>query len=400
MARWETRPPSDVSPDGTAGRRDSETTRPVDFDAALDVLGEAIVVYDAAGRLVYCNSRFREIYGYSRDEARPGVHFRALGEIDVARGNVVVGDEYGGADAYLARKAEYRRTLKGSFTVQLKDGRWLKTTDRAIPGGGFVSVQADVTELKRAEAEMARAKAEAERSNNAKSDFLARMSHDLRTPLNSILGFSELIAAGADLGPDGERVRGYVDAVHTAGVQLHALINDILDIAKVEAGQLSLEEEAVDLTAEVSACLRQARGAGRAGIAATRLTADISPILRADPRRLRQILSNLLSNALKFTPPEAEVEAAIVAADDGGCAILVKDRGPGVPEADLARILLPFEQAGGSALSRASTGGAGLGLAIAKSLTELHGGDLTLENRAGGGLVVRVVLPAERILGA
>lgn len=372
------------------------------LDAALDVLGEAFVIYDADGRLVYCNRTFRDLYGYTEEETRPGVHFRTLGEIDVARGNVVIGDEYGDGEAYLARKAEYRRTLQGSFTVQLKDGRWLKTTDRAIPGGGFVSVQADVTELKQAEAAMAAAKLEAERSNRAKSDFLARMSHDLRTPLNSILGFSELMAAAGDLGPEGERVRGYIDAVHSAGVQLHGLINDILDIAKVEAGRLTLQEDQVDLTAEVGACIRLVRSAREGESAACRLVADSSPVVQADARRLRQIVSNLLSNALKFTPPTGEVEVTIAGGADGGCVIAVRDQGPGVPDGDLERIVLPFEQARTSALQASpdARDGSGLGLAIAKSLTELHGGRLSLANRPGGGLEVAVHLPADRVLQA
>ncbi|MCZ7599642.1 MAG: PAS-domain containing protein [Gammaproteobacteria bacterium] len=110
----------------------------------LDALGsivEAIVIYDADGRLVVCNENFRKLYGYSEDEARPGVHFSELGRIDVERGNVAVGDEYGDGEAYLARKAEYRRKLEGSFIVRLRDGRWIKTIDRPVRGGGFASIR-------------------------------------------------------------------------------------------------------------------------------------------------------------------------------------------------------------------------------------------------------------------
>lgn len=375
--------------------------------AALDVLGEAFVIYDRDGRLVYCNSRFREIYGYSDADACPGVHFRELGEIDVARGNVVVGDEYGSDQAYLDRKAEYRRTLQGSFTVQLKDGRWIRTTDRAIPGGGFVSVQSDVSELKQAEADMAEAMEEAERSSRAKSEFLARMSHDLRTPLNSILGFSELIASAADLGPEGERVRGYADAVHLAGSHLHALINDILDIAKVEAGKLVLEEESVDLAAEVASCMRLLRPPARAEkLAVCRLVADAAPMVRGDARRLRQIFVNLLSNALKYTPSDGRIEITLAMCDDGGCSVCIDDSGVGVPPEDMERILKPFEQSGGTPLhvdameSAAQTGaggGSGLGLAIATSLAELHEAALSLADSPLGGLAATVRFPAHRV---
>ncbi|KAA3624268.1 MAG: diguanylate cyclase, partial [Proteobacteria bacterium] len=121
---------------------------------ALDNIIEAIVIYDADGRLVVCNENFRALYGYTLEETRAGVHFSKLGRIDVERGNVAVGDEFGSGDAYLARKAEYRRKLEGSFIVQLKDGRWIKTIDRRLSDGGFVSIQIDVTEVKTLEQDM------------------------------------------------------------------------------------------------------------------------------------------------------------------------------------------------------------------------------------------------------
>ncbi|MBP5857307.1 PAS-domain containing protein [Marivibrio halodurans] len=378
--------------------------------AALDVLGEAFVIYDKDGLLIYCNRRFREIYGYSAEEARPGVHFRDLGRIDVARGNVVVGDEYGSDEAYLDRKAEYRRTLEGSFTVRLRDGRWLKTTDRAIPGGGFVSVQADVSDLKQAEVDMAYAKDLAERANLAKSDFLARMSHDLRTPLNSILGFSELLAGAADLGPEDERMRAYADAVHFAGSHLHALINDILDIAKVEAGKLVLEEEPVDLAAELAGCMRLLRSPSEVGdMAVCRLVAEVAPVVRGDARRLRQIFVNLISNALKFTPPDGVVELSVSRLPDGGCRVCVSDNGIGVAPEDMDRIVKPFEQGSGTSLRSepvestgpATTwGGSGLGLAIAKSLAELHDATFSLSPSREGGLAVAVDFPPHRMRAA
>jgi diguanylate cyclase (GGDEF)-like protein/PAS domain S-box-containing protein len=122
--------------------------------AALDSLAEAMVIYDAEGCLVACNENFRRLYGYGKEEARVGVHFKELGRIDVERGNVAVGDEYGSGEAYLARKAEYRKRLQGSFIVELKDGRWIKTTDRPLKGGGFASIQIDITEVKALEQKM------------------------------------------------------------------------------------------------------------------------------------------------------------------------------------------------------------------------------------------------------
>jgi len=165
-------------------------------------VSEALAVYDAEGRLVICNQNFRDLYGYSNIEARPGVHFRELGKIDLERGNVAIGDEYGDGEAYLQRKAEYRNNLEGSFIVKMKDGRWFKTTDRRLPRGGFVSVQSDITNEKEAEFELRAAKESAEIANRAKTEFLANMSHELRTPLNSIIGFSHVMIEGlfGDLG--------------------------------------------------------------------------------------------------------------------------------------------------------------------------------------------------------
>lgn len=136
-----------------------------EFLSLMDVIDEAIVIYDRDGALVYCNRAFRELYKYSPDEAAPGVHYSELGRIDVSRGNVVVGDEFGSGAEYLKRKAEYREKLEGSFTVQLRDGRWLKTTDRRLPSGGFISIQADVTDLKKAEESLKVANESLQRAN-------------------------------------------------------------------------------------------------------------------------------------------------------------------------------------------------------------------------------------------
>jgi len=150
----------------------SESTRSLLFDA-LNSMEEGLVVYDADGCLQACNQAFLDMYGYAADEAVPGVHYRELGEIDILRGNVVVGDEEGGD--YLERKTEYRKTLIGSFTIKLQDGRWIRTTDRVMPDGGFVSVHVDVTDLKLAQENMRNAQAEAKRHESE----LARLNDNL-----------------------------------------------------------------------------------------------------------------------------------------------------------------------------------------------------------------------------
>ena len=364
---------------------------------ALAAINEAFVLYGPDGRLITCNQRFRDLYGYSEEEARPGVHFRELGRIDVARGNVVTGDEQGDGEAYLARKAEYRRRLEGSFIVQLKDGRWLNTTDRRTSEGGFVSIQSDITELKRAEEEMAAAKRQAEVASQAKSEFLANMSHELRTPLNSILGFSELIAQPGFAATDPEKTRDYAEMIHRAGGLLLELINDVLDLSKIEAGQVQLQDAEIDLSEAVETCLSMVRP--RAARAEVRLRYEAParlPRLRADRRYLQQIVLNLLSNAVKFTGEGGEVAVSAELAVCGGLRVVIADDGIGIPVQEQENVMQPFGQVAES--YRRGHQGTGLGLPICKSLVELHGGRFDLDSAPGKGTTVRITFPPERTL--
>jgi len=229
-------------------------------------------------------------------------------------------------------------------------------------------------------------------ANAAKSDFLARMSHELRTPLNAILGFSELIATqyhGADAG---ERYQEYGRMIHLSGGHLLSLINDILDLSKIEAGGFELIEEQVDLDAILEQCLALLAPT----VDAKRLGLSYAPAavrLHADPRAIKQIVLNLLSNAVKFTPEGGEVRVA--SADEaGGITITVADTGCGMSQDDLARVFRVF---GRSRATIARDGeGTGLGLNIAKGLVELHGGSLTLRSQPGAGTTAEAWFPASR----
>ena len=362
---------------------------------ALAAINEAFVLYGPDGRLITCNQRFRDLYGYSEEEARPGVHFKDLGRIDVERGNVVTGDEQGDGAAYLARKAEYRRRLEGSFIVRLKDGRWLNTTDRRTSEGGFVSIQSDITELKRAEEEMAAAKRQAEVANQAKSEFLANMSHELRTPLNSILGFSELIAQTGFAEAHPEKVQDYAEMIHSAGGLLLELINDVLDLSKIEAGQVELQDAPVDLRETLENCLSLVRPhAERGGVGLRLEVAGDLPRLSADRRYLQQIVLNLLSNAVKFTAEDGEILVSAELCARGGLRIAIADDGIGIAEGELEKVMQPFGQVAES--YRRAHQGTGLGLPICKSLVELHGGRFELDSAPGAGTSVSVTFPPER----
>ena len=239
--------------------------------------------------------------------------------------------------------------------------------------------------------ELAVAKNAADKANKMKSEFLSNMSHELRTPLNGILGFSEFMRDGYGGEPDPKKVVEYAGDIHKAGTHLLQLINDLLDISKVEAGFMELDEENIEAKPLFETSLNLIRAdARRCGVRAI-LAAD--PSIRTifvDPFRLRQILLNLLSNAVKFTPSGGSVTLGL-ARQEKGIAITVADTGSGLTEAEIALALLPFRQV--EAMIATKHEGTGLGLPIAKHLAELHGGHLTIRSVKGKGTTVSVNLP-------
>lgn len=366
------------------------------FAESLEAISEAIVIYDADGRLVTCNRNFRELYGYSEEEARPGVHFAELGKIDVARGHVVVGDEHGGGDAYLERKAEYRRKLEGSFIVQLKDGRWLKTTDRRMSGGGFVSVQVDVTEIKHREEEFRKAMEQAEAAARSKSEFLANISHDLRTPLNAILGFSEMILTEVSGPFENETYRGYLENIHKGGELLLSIVNDILDTAKLDSGKYSLRPErfdAIELAEEVVATFTPISLEKDLRISVT-APPDGIPTIVTDRRALVQIMNNLVSNACKHTDRGGSIDLRWRLSENRHLEFSVTDNGVGMPPELVAKIGEPF-LADGSATALRSERGTGLGFYICTKLVELLGATLSVDSTPGEGTAVTVQWPLQ-----
>jgi len=241
------------------------------------------------------------------------------------------------------------------------------------------------------------ARVEAMKANEAKSRFLANMSHELRTPLNSIIGFSDIMLTGT-FGPmENERYRGYVDDIRFSGNHLLEVINDILDLSKIEASMMELEEARVGIPETLEAARTMV--APRAAERGQRLTIEAAnnlPDLWADDRRLRQILVNLVGNAVKFSPEGAVIRLSAGMEADGTIALSVADPGVGIAPEDLATVLEPFGQVNETILE--SQEGTGLGLPLAKRLAELHGGTLEIDSVPGKGTTVTVRLPASRII--
>jgi signal transduction histidine kinase len=255
------------------------------------------------------------------------------------------------------------------------------------------------SDLELANVELAAAKHRAEVASRMKTEFLANVSHELRTPLNSIIGFSEMIDNEAH-GPIGnDRYRSYIRDINASGQHLLGVVNDILDISKIEVGEFELQEDEVDIAEIVEMSMRVVdERASRAGVILKSEIAPSLPSLRGDARRVRQILLNLLSNSVKFTASGGAVSVHAGRAADGGLTVSVIDTGIGIAPEDMEKAMMPFGQVDGR-LNRKYEG-TGLGLPLAKSLTELHDGRFTVRSAIGKGTTVTLDFPAMRTIAA
>lgn len=298
------------------------------------------------------------------------------------------------------------QTAKGGFMpLFMTMGRVGEESPDDVADMRLCVVLRDITQWKRAEDDLIAARHNAEKANTAKSDFLAKISHEIRTPLNAILGFSEVMLEER-FGPIGNpRYKDYINDIHTSGAHVINLVNDMLDISKIEAGQLDLTFTAVDLVEVLKECVSLMQPQANEGRVIIRTSfADDLPRVVADAKTMRQIALNLLSNSIKFTAEGGQVIVSAVVEKDGSLILRVRDTGVGMSEADLSKAMEPFRQIeqnsekDGVAHKAMSSGGTGLGLPLTKALVEANRAQFLIESTPAKGTLIRVVFPNTRVL--
>ena len=358
--------------------------------AMLENIRHGICLFDDQGRVLAANRMFHELLGVPAEVLEPGALHRDFVAELLARGEFGEG-EAAAATAAILLSRDHRVPYRN---VRMRpDGRVIDVVSDPIAGGGFVMTYTDITTERGVRAELEFARDAAEAANAAKGRFLATMSHELRTPLTAVIGFAEALRAHPDAAARDE----YLATIHDAGRHLLGLINDILDVAKAEHGGLSVQVEPVDVGELLEGVGRVMRSAATVGEVELTIDAPAGlPGARADALRLRQVLLNLVSNAIKFTPSGGSVRVEAVMEPDGAMLLRVTDTGIGMEEADIPRAFQPFNQLD-SSLSRRFEG-SGLGLHLSRTLAEAQGAELTLQSRPGEGTVATLRIPPERVL--
>ncbi len=378
----------------------------------MDSIDQGFAVWNADHRLVVWSKRCVDFWYYPKNILRSGMHMLDLLKHLARQGAFGDGDIEVVAEREFERVADAGAASEESF--RMKDGRRILVRRFPLEHGGNVSMYTDVTEREQATEELKKshdnlerrveertqdlemARDEAVLANQAKSEFLANMSHELRTPLNAIIGFSQMTASET-FGPLGDpKYRENASIVATAGEYLLQLIADILDLSKIEANALILEDEHLDLEniTETAAKIILPR-ASRSELDLSILVSEGLPILRGDRLRVKQMVLNLIDNAVKYTPAGGRITVDIGTDADNGVRIKVSDTGVGISENDLERVLVPFSQVNSNTMIRQGEG-IGLGLSLVKHLVEMHGGKLALESKIGIGTTATLSFPLAR----
>ncbi len=354
--------------------------------AAIATISEGFVLYDSNDRIVLFNEQFRAIYPGLADIIKQGTTFGEVLEAVVLRSLVDLGNQ-SPQDWIAERRA--RREHSGGFAEYRYGGRYIRISERRIQDGGTVAVYSDITELRQHNLELEQARELSEVANRTKSQFLANMSHELRTPLNAIIGYSEILQEDA---ADGGQEHFITDLkkIEGAGRHLLGLINDILDLSKVEAGKMEVFIEEVDIPSlleEVGAIIRPL--VGKSGNTLELHVAPEIGSIRTDRTKVKQCLLNVLSNASKFTQ-NGKLTLAIERTERATVQMTISDTGIGMSPEQLGRLFQAFSQADASTTKK--FGGTGLGLAITRHFCRLLGGDISATSRAGQGSTFEIVI--------
>jgi adenylate cyclase len=369
---------------------------------AIESISEGFSLYDADDKLIVCNSRYRDLFASHADVMQPGTSFETIVRTAVDRG--LIEDADGRSDAWLRERLERHQSPGETHVQRRSDGRWIRVSERKTANGGVVATYTDITELKQHEAELADlveklkvARDAADQANQTKSNFLANMSHELRTPLNAIIGVTEMLQDDArDLKRNDEIEP--LNRVTGAARHLLALINDILDLSKIEAGRMELNLETFSVAPLIDEVVKTfemlaAKNANRIVVECDPATKSI----HADQMRVRQALLNLVSNANKFTERGTVTIRARRREIDGRewIEIAVADTGIGMTPAQMEKLFQEFSQADSSTTRK--YGGTGLGLAISQRFCQMMGGDISVQSEPGRGSTFTIRLPANII---
>src|SRR6516164_9484508 len=358
------------------------------LQSTLEHMGEGLSVFDSQGRLIAWNFRFCELLDISPAFAA-GATLRDVLVRQGERGDFGEVEPEAEATRRLDLFHKDVPTTKERVTAA---GRVLQIRRCAMPNGAILSVYSDVTEIRASERKLIETRSQAELANRAKGDFLANMSHELRTPLNAIIGFSEVISNEL-FGPiANEKYLEYIKDIHVSSLHLLSIINDVLDMSKIEAGKVELAKDVIWIKNVISEVIRMVHERARSrDIELTAQLSDEEIEIWADERSMKQIFLNLLSNAIKFSREGGQICVRNMAERPGVALLEIEDHGIGMSEEEQERALQPFGQA--KPVITRNYGGTGLGLPITKGLVEAHGGTLTIDSRAGRGTIVRIVLP-------
>jgi PAS domain S-box-containing protein len=363
--------------------------------SAVEAVQEAFLLFDENDRVMMLNSAARELMGPVGDAPIAGRTFEDLTTASIAAGTYELGGEP--AESFYARRLAYHRNPSGVLDVRTQGGRSIRITERRTADHGTVTMIADITDDVQRSEELRQARAQAEAASEAKSEFLSSMSHELRTPLNAILGFTQLLERDRKQ-PLSDRQLERLAHVMRGGEHLLRLIDDVLDLSRIEAGRISVSSEPVDIAevlAEVVHTLEPMASRGGIQIAVPLVPSD-TPRVIADRTRLAQVLMNFGSNAIKYGKADGHLSLR-TDAGSGTVRITVIDDGIGIPDDKRDKIFEPFQRAGQEA---GPIEGTGIGLTISKRLAEIMRGSVGFQSQVGHGSEFWIELPAHHDLAA